>query len=413
MQEDVNAMTKPVIIKPSGKVQGIKGLYQDPSSKRMYIRYSFRGIDKQMTVYPKNLTFSELQRTAAKAMTELRKDVKSQAGDAVQTKPQAVSAVENGMKRLPEEISKHWGCKGTSQKYINELLKSTEGLAICDSKRQSDIADVDRHNKARAKEIIQAKGLTQCQKFKRYSAIRQCFDKLIALKLHQGINPIIEIPKPIYVQGRRTATLDFETAARVVHSIRRDNECSNLKRSELELFFRLCVETGQRPKDIYMFDATKIDGDHYWFRSHKTRREQRVRHLLSGCVLRLVGEIILSRSGIASYEQLWSNKHGVDETFQSFWQASFDSICRDLNDIIHSVAGESMSLYATRHFFITEMFRRTGSEFWAEVFTHEGKTVNQRNYLHPEQKKADEILTGFCDDFEDAIEMSATVTRYA
>lgn len=47
--------------------------------------------------------------------------------------------------------------------------------------------------------------------------------------------------------------------------------------------------------------------------------------------------------------------------------------------------------------------RRTNSEFWAEVFTHEGKTVNQRNYLHPEQKKADEILTGFTNDFQSEI----------
>lgn len=402
MNMDTKDMTKPVIIKPSGKVQGIKGLYQNPSSKRMYIRYSFHGIDRQQTIYPKNMTFSELQRTASKAMTELKKTVKSQVPDTVSVKPQAVSVIEYGIKKLPQEISKHWGCKGTSQKYIAELLKVTAGLSICDSKRQSDIAEVDRHNKTRAAEIIQEKGLTQCQKFKRYYGIRQCFDTMITLQLHRGVNPIIEIPRPIYIQGRKTAVLDFDTSAKVILAIRQ-SRYAPVKRLELELFFRLCVETGQRPKDIYMFDATKISEGHYSFRSHKTRREQRVRHLLSDSVLRLISEIILARSGAASYEQIWENKHGVDETFQAFWHAPFGSFSRDLNKLVHAIAGNDVSLYAAKHFFITEMFRRTGSEFWAEVFTHEGKNVNQRNYLHPEQQKADEILAEFCSDFDMAI----------
>ena len=158
MNEDVSSMTKPVIIKPSGKVQGIRGLYQDPSSKRMYVRYSYHGIDKQLTIHPKNLTFSELQRAAAKAMNELKREVKARVIKSDEPKThQTISLIEYGIKRLPEEISKHWGCKGTSQKYINGLLRVTTGLAICDSKRQSDIAEVDRHNKARAAEIIQGK----------------------------------------------------------------------------------------------------------------------------------------------------------------------------------------------------------------------------------------------------------------
>ena len=404
MQEDVNNMTKPVIIKPSGKVQGIKGLYQDPSSKRLYIRYSFHGIDRQRTIYPKNLTFSELSREAAKAMNALKKEVKAQIVEPVGDKPETISIIDYGIKRLPEEISRHWGCKGTTQKYIAELLRVTAGLAICESKKLSDIAEVDRYNKARAAEVIQANGLSQCQRFKRYNGIRQCFDALIALQVHRGVNPVIEVPKPVYVQGRRTAVMDFPTAARVICAIRKNTSAGAILRAEMELFFRLCVETGQRPKDVYMFDATKIDDRHYHFRSHKTRREQRVAHLLSDAVRKQIGEIILARSGTAFYEQVWPNKHGVDETFHSFWCSPFDTFRKTLNDIIHSVAGDGISLYATRHFFITEMFRRTNSEFWAEVFTHEGKTVNQRNYLHPEQKKADEILTGFCMDFQDEVD---------
>ena len=402
MNVDTKDMTKPVIIKASGKVQGIKGLYQNPSSKRMYIRFSFHGVDRQMTVYPKNMTFSELQRTAAKAMTELKKTVKSQVPDTVSTKPQAISVIEYGIKKLPEEISKHWGCKGTSQKYIAELLKVTAGLSICESKRQTDIAEVDRYNKAKAAEIVMASDLTQCQKFKRYYGIRQCFDTMIQLQLHRGVNPIIEIPRPIYVQGRKTAVLTLEMSARVLVGIR-TAKIEKTNRLELELFFRLCVETGQRPKDIYMFDATKISEGHYPFRSHKTRREQRVLHVLSNGALQLISEIIIERNGVAVYEQSWPNKHGTDEVFQSFWSAKFDHISKSINKTIHSVVGEGVSLYAAKHFFITEIFKRTGSEFWAEVFTHEGKNVNQRNYLHPEQAKADEIISALCRDFENEV----------
>ena len=395
-------MTRPVIIKASGKIQGIKGLYQDPSSKRLYIRYSFHGVDRQMTIYPKNLTFSELQRTASKAMTELRKTVKSQVVEAIPDKPKAISVVDYGIKKLSEEISKHWGCKGTSQKYIAELLKVTSGLAICDSRKLADIAEVDRYNKSKAKEIVCAAELSQCQKFKRYYGIRQCFDKMIALHLHRGINPIAEIPKPIYVQGRKTSVLDFEISAQVMRAIK-SSVSDSAKRCELELFFRLCVETGQRPKDIYMFDASAIENGYYLFRSHKTRREQRVKHLLSGGTLSLVRKIIALRGGDVCYSQSWLNKYGANESFKSFWQSSFETISRDLNKIIHAVAGDGVSLYAAKHFFITEIFRRTDSEFWAEVFTHDGKNVNQRNYLHPEQKKADEILVGFCNSFEAAV----------
>ena len=95
--------------------------------------------------------------------------------------------------------------------------------------------------------------------------------------MHNGCNPIIEIPRPIYVQGRKTSVLDLETAARVIHEIRSDKDGDEVRNLEMELFFRLCVETGQRPKDIYMFDALKISNKHYQFRSHKTRREQSIR----------------------------------------------------------------------------------------------------------------------------------------
>lgn len=397
-------MTKPVIFKTSGKVQGIKGLYRDPSSKRMYVRFSFHGIDKQKTITPKNMTFSELERSAAKAMNELKKDVKGQVPEVSNAeKRPSVSALEYGIKQLPQEISKHWGCRGTSQKYIRELLRVTDGMAICTTKRQFEIAEIDRHNKSKARERIEQSGLSQCQKFKLYNGIRQCFDKLIELRLHNGCNPIIEIPRPIYVQGRKTSVLDLETAAHVIHEIRSDKDGDEVRNLEMELFFRLCVETGQRPKDIYMFDALKISDKHYQFRSHKTRREQRVMHLLSDNTMMLIGNIMLKRGGEVAFNQTWENKHGSSEQFTCFWRLSFASYTQYINKVIHLIAGNDVSLYSAKHFFITEMFRRTNSEFWAEVFTHEGRTVNQRNYLHPEQKKADEILTGFTNDFQSEI----------
>ncbi len=397
-------MTKRLVIKRSGKVEGIRGLYISPETKRVYVRFSFRGIDKQMTIYPKNMTFSELNRTASKAMTALKRSVIESSVCSRESKGNSCSPIEYGVRVLPDEISKHWSNRGRSEKYINELLRVTRGMALCNHSNRRSVADINKHNQNIASQVINASGLSECQRFRLFNGINLCFTQLISSGRHLGVNPIRDIPKPVYTIGKRNGVLDFDSAAKVILKIRNDTNINDLKRLECELFMRLAVESGQRPKDLYMFNLGMMaDGNHCRFRSHKTSREHRVMHLISKPTKDLITQVIISRSGCASYTQKWKNKHGNDEIFESFWRLGYQTYDQYINGVIRGTIDKKLSLYSARHFFITEIFRRTDSEFWAEVFTHEGKSANQRHYLHPDQKKADEILTGFCDTFESII----------
>lgn len=396
-------MTKQVVIKPSGKVDGIRGLYISQSSNRVYVRYSFHGFDKQLTIHPKNMTFSELKRESVKALNVLKRSVLNEYSEKTPAEREPVSPVEYGIKKLPIVISKHWSFKGRSQCYIDYLIFSTKGLAICEKDCKSNINAIDKHNAEVAQKIISTEGLSQSQRFKLFNAINICFTQLISSGRHFGLNPVRDVPKPIYTARRRNGELNFEQAAKVLLLIRNDKTCAPIKRLECELFFRLAVETGQRPKDIYMFNVAWIDNEHYQFRSHKTKTEHRVKHLLSRRVLDLISQIIIARSGSISYHQKWKNKHVSDEEFDCFWSLALFTYEFYLNVIIRNNIDENLSLYSARHFFVSEIFRTTESEFWAEVFTHDGKNTNQRNYLHPEQRKADDVLGCFMDSFESVL----------
>ena len=391
-------VTIPVIIRRSGKVEGIPGLYKDPRTGRLYVRFSFHGIDKQRSITVKKETFSELKAEANKALTSIRREVKeiaeaSQTSDTTRKDP-----AEFYRKRLAEEIFKVLSGRGCTKRHIKEVQTACTELCLCQSKNRRDIEKIDAYNEACLREMMEKKELPEGQKAKRHGEISSIFARLIAAGIHTGANPTRNIAAPRVVTGHRKVSLNFVEAAKVVHELEKSNWPS-VKKMEIVLFFRMCVETGQRPNDIMFFNPTKIeqDGEHYSFFSTKTRREQRVMHLLSPSVRDLITKIILARGGMAF--------NPSDPT--KFWSYSLRHFCGILNEMIKKAAGEDKILYATRHFFITEIFRRTESTFWAEAFTHEGRTVAQCHYLHPDQSRADEILKQFCADFQAEINKQA------
>lgn len=392
-------MTIPVIIRSNGKVEGIRGLYIDPSSKRVYVRFSFHGVDRQVTICPKNLTYSELNREASKALYSLKKEVKSMNIDSVNNETSCMDMIERGKVELESEIILHWRNRGVSEKYITSLISQTRGLSICKSKKQADICRFNKYNGEQINKIVYAEGLSGMQQYIRFRGIKTCFSQLIESGRHTGVNPIRDIPKPILPFNKRKNKFTFKNAAEIVMRIRELNRESS-ERLEIELFFVLCIETGQRPKDLMMFDVSNISSNHYQFKSHKTNREHRVSHIISPYVRDLISRIIIERGGILYYEKEWKNKYSMPEKFKSFWKFNLPHYRKLINQIIQdSISGDAI-MYLARHFFVTELFRRTNSEFWAEVFTHEGKNTNQTNYLHPDQEKADEILVGYTDEFE-------------
>lgn len=390
---DLEVVTKQVLVLNSGKIQGIKGLYKDLSSGRFYVRYSRHGVDKQLTVYPKNPTFSGLEKAAAKGLNELKKQVKSLVCDDLTSACSEKDRVERAADALVLAIQSHWAKRGTTEKHIMRLLQFTRGMCICKTENKKLVSFFDAHNIGVAREIVEGDSLSIGQRAEAYKSIQFVFDELIHIGMHHGCNPAYQLIKPKYAKASRESELNFDDAARVIHFIRHDDGVNPVRRAEAELFLRLCIETGQRPIDVHMWNVSRIiPGNHYQFMSHKTGRKHRIKHLISKQAIDLANTIALMRGGVVEFHHALKNKFGNDEPYQSFWMSGQKAYVDYLNAVIKKVVGGDKSLYCARHFFISEIFRMTNSEFWAELFTHEGKTANTRHYLHASQDEADRLL---------------------
>ncbi len=402
----VKLMTKPVVTTKSGKVQGIRGLYKDPSSERYYVRYSFHGIDKQLTIYPKNETFSGLERAASQGLGQLKKQVKSTAGESlpenVQSPKDRISCAQAA---LVKAIETHWGRRGTTQKHIKRLLQFTRGMCLCSESKTKEKSVYDAHNLRLARDFVEDGRLSGSQRREAYRSIFTVFSELIRAELHHGSNPAVHLIRPKHAVGVRDALLDVDDAAIAINAMRKDESTEPAKRAESELFLRLCMETGQRPIDIHMWSPLRIDStQHYQFLSHKTSSKHRVKHIISQASQKLATTIILMRGGIIEYPHELKNKYGSGESYDAFWRYSPRVYENYINGIIKRTVNENKTLYCARHFFISKVFSLTDSEFWAEVFTHEGKTANTKHYLHVDQKKADEILEAISTQLDAAID---------
>lgn len=396
-------MTRPVIVTRSGKVVGIKGLYRSPSG-RYYVRYARLGFDKQMTITPISLTFSGLQKAAQKALTALKAQAKSEfakSGGSVQLSEK--DELELSQAALVAAIKDHWGRRGCSQGRINQLLFHTREMCLCSGEKMN-IKAMDKRNAEIASALIENDEASDNLRRQIYSDINCVFSELIRIGAHKGYNPVNRMVRPRTCQCVRVGELDFNEAARAIIDIRDDYKSKPVNRAESELFLRLCIETGQRPRDVHEWTLSEMSPDgHFLFKSHKTGTKHRVSHLISKASREIAFNIILMRGGITEFDHNSINRFSKTEVYRSFWSHKADFYSRYINEILRKVAPGKI-LYLARHFFISEVFRMTGSEFWAEVFTHEGKSANTRHYLHADQAKADQILMEISDRLEVAIE---------
>ena len=402
----VQTMTKQVVVSRTGKVQGIKGLYKDLSSSRFFVRYSYHGVDKQLTIFPKNQTFSGLEKEASKGLTELKRRVK----DAVcELEPEIMASpkdkIERAQDALVNAIQKHWAKRGSSEKHVVRLLRFTKGMCLCTTSKAKDRNLINEHNHIAAMEMVENGAFSESQRMEAYKSINNVFTELIHAEIHFGNNPSVSLIRPKQISNSRTVELTFEDVASVIRYIREDQTIDAIKRVEAELFIRLCVETGQRPGDIHRFNIMNLTPDrHYHFDNHKTSRKHRVSHVISDASMNLAMTAIVMRGGQVEYPQAIRNRFGEDDEYSSFWRFCMVVYSDYLNSIIHKLIGIDKTLYCARHFFISEMFRMTDSEIWAEVFTHEGRNVNQKHYLHVDQERADSLLKEMSNRLDAAID---------
>lgn len=402
-------MTKQVIVTPTGKVKGIRGLYKTTSSNRFYVRYACQGVDRQLTIHPKNQTFSGLEKAARKGLTELKKLVRTElpkTREYVQASSQ--DTIANAQDALSKVIIWHWGKRGCCQRQISRLLCHTRDMCLCSTQDVNINTMLNAHNLNLSRQAVENDASSNSLKHQKYKDINNVFTELIRIGSHHGSNPTLALIRPKAPQTTRTAELTFEDAAKVIAFIRKDETADSIKRAEAELVLRLCMETGQRPNDIHRWNLLNLTPDrHYQFESHKTGTKHRVNHLISKTSQALAMTIVLMRGGVTEYGHKNLNRYTSDTPYMSFWRYTSSVYGIYINSIIHRLVGADKVLYSARHFFISEVFRMTESEFWAEVFTHEGRTANTKHYLHPDQQRADAILTEISRRLDAAIELAA------
>lgn len=399
----VEKMTIAVVVKASGKVEGIRGLYMDASSHRFYVRYAKDGRDRQLTVSPRGETFTALSRAASKGLTELKREVELELGNVNSGASRGSKRgdfVAEGVQALPQVIEAVWTQKGVSARTIKELKNYTSGLALCGVRDKKAIEAIDAYNSAEMAKKLEG-SLSDCSKVKMYGQIKAVFKSLIEKNRHFGQNPTMGFDAPRHTAQREEREISFADMKKIL-DVTKTQVKETIRQKELTLFFRLLSETGQRPIDVYRFDSRKIENHHYRFSSHKTGKIHRVSHLLSDTTLSLIEEIKKLRGGLDVFT--WEDKNSVKaEKIECFWSLSWRVIQQSTRALCSQALGEGAKLYTTRHHFISEIFRRTGSEFWASAFTHEGENANQKHYLHVGQMEADRILKGFLEDFERAV----------
>lgn len=380
-----------VVVTTTGKVDGIPHLFCSRGG-RFYVRYKNGPVDKTAPLedVPESPTFSWLQRASDKAFKKLKKAVDSsaQGTEANKLKPPSVS----GQSLLAQTIDTVWTNRGVSASRLRELQKACAGLAITSSRQASVIKSVNDHNQRVIEENYNSLPNNGVKK-RALDGITTVFTTLIARGLHTGKVPALDVAFKIEPSPRQNHEIDFDGAVKIIKAIRADSTLKPVIRLELELYTRLAIETGQRPIDLYLLDISKIDSTgHYEFLSHKTGRYQRVLHLLSSDSLRLIKKISEMR-GIDHYTHKWDKHHrSSGESFESFWSKSFSVYVHNLADFTKEALGQDAIFYGLKDFFISQIFRATQNEFWAKVFTHEGRGANQKSYLFLDQEKADKVL---------------------
>lgn len=384
-----------VIVKPTGKVDGIAHLFCDVSSGRYFVRYKRGKIDRTATLHGlKSFAFSTLQRAADKAF----RDLKAEVDRVLYTEPEKAplsrkSPIELGQEKLTEAIDRLWTSRGVSPSRLRDLHRFCSGLALTTSRDARAIAEIDTHNQKTLEANYAAMPAT-ATKQKALGSVSTVFTALITRGLHTGKAPMLSGAVIVPPTPRQNNEIDFKGACAIIRTIRADEATPVVMRKELELYVRLAIETGQRPIDLYLLDVSRIDSTgHYEFLSHKTGRFQRVLHLLSQDTRNLINEIVLMR-GCTEYSHNWDKHHRqTGDSFNSFWSKSFSIYSHRLGKYTKKALGEDCIFYGLKDFFISQIFRHTENEFWAKAFTHEGRGANQKAYLFLDQDKADQILS--------------------
>lgn len=374
---------KPLVIRASGKVEGIRGLYQDRSG-RWYVRKSLNGVDRQLTLQVnKNPTFSGLESLARAALKRLEKSISSE--KPAQSAPPKTAgiqatAIEAGQEKCRRFLQDIYA-KRVTVGVFKERQRELDGFAFCIKAR--DKAEVDKHNLDLLEERLKA--TTEKTRRERWKHVRAVFVLAITTGYHRGCLPTETVKRPPDLSEFDCREILIPEAVKIYKALEAKQNSSNSEREnrlslELLSFFYL-LTLGMRPSSAILFDASKIqrigNADYYQVFSHKTERFIGVKHKLGGA---------------------WFTDNL--KKINNFTYSS-DYLLNQLNKIIRDTLQRQVNAKHLRKGFITACLR-DGRFSIEEVkrLTHTPSDIIETNYNVAFQELADKVADWYNEAFE-------------
>ena len=384
---------RPVVFKGGkdfGKVEGIRGLFRDPSG-RWYVRKAFAGSDKQKTLDlgSKTPTFSALERAAEKALKELTREIEASVVDKPTPKDNR-SALQKGQDACRIWVEKTYTLEHFARDTVSRRKREADGFAFVTKSLLDHQDEIDEHNQTLASKKFAAYvergsevAAVDCVRI-----IKAIFASAAEEGKHLGLNPgkkLCDIhrkrkdkPDDRFISMGQSAELQAALPQWcMTHHI--DGSTA----TEMQLFFYL-LTLGMRPSSAIRFTSTDlmVQNGQYRYRvdNHKAETFMPVSQLLHP----FFGEKL---KAIPVYER--------GKTRSSF-SHSEDFFCDKLNIFIAERLGEPR-IKSLRKGFVTETMNaaRSSKDFDsmdARRLTHIIRDVADNNYNCGKQEGSDHVM---------------------
>lgn len=398
---------RPIIFKGGrdfGKVEGIRGLYKDPSG-RWFVRKAIDGIDKQKRVDfgGKNPTFSLADRLAYRAVRELEQEIapiaesKQPTANPEQPK-QPTTVIGKGQQACFDFIQNQYS-KGVSKDILRRRLSECKGFAFVTKELSAHETEINDHNvKLLAdgiQERIDAGKLVAALDFHKH--IGAVFSKAIEYGgKHMGCNPSKRVARPADMAEKDNRWISMQDSARVQARLPLWAKEQGVSKDKLEqvCLFHYLITLGMRPSSAMAFhsDDLKAESDgsfRYRVINTKTKRKMPNSQLIP---------------------HMWGKALKKLGAFSLCEKSLLDATNKAIRDIL---GNEELTAKHLRKGFITEVIN--SGEFSyndARRLTHKTSDIVENHYFGLSQQSADAVSEWWNLRWNDAFEMELSKAKF-
>lgn len=384
-----NKDMRPVIFKGGkefGKVQGIRGLYKDPSG-RWYVRKAINGIDKQKTLdfVSENACFSVLEREAVKALKFLSKAIENALpAKEIETKSRSFDPIERGIAACKKWVETVTKSAGYSPDTVRRRIKAAENYCFVSPSLVKYKDQINGYNIKHMSDVIKAYNDNNLPIAARdhWRIMQTLFNKAINAGVHCAMNPTnIDaggVRKPADMRKKDTRWISMDESAQVQAFIPVWCKKNNIPKNKAEeLFcFHYLLTLGMRPSSAILFKSSDLsyDGKAYRYTviNHKTQRIMDNSQIIHPEMAK-----ILKKLPVFSY--------------------SCKNILEILNNIIHEKFPEKCAKHLRKGFLTEVIASREFSDADARRLTHQVSDVVENHYYALSQQAADAVSTWWND----------------